>query len=478
MTGAMTLIRKLSAGTPSVSRARRFMAAVLVAVVGASLAGESALANGAARDVPAGSPLSEAIRFQYAVYYLPVPAGDPLAALQSALQARKDRIKLVAEFPATPGQPVVRARVEKDVARRYAPPDMDSLRYFGRGLSREQALALQESRQALILDFGHDSAHVWGALRAATEVVERVARETAGLVWDEETREIFTPEEWHKRRVAPWPDTVPDVSRHTTIHVYQSGEQVRAITLGMAKFGLPDVVIQEFSWSLNRNMGNLINAFCQAMAEGARFSGAGAYDLDIRAIRNATVRAQQTASLLPNARSVAQLTLRQGAREEGDPRNRLIEIGFDRYPGNDVHARQNALLGSLYGWEDAIKRIEHSDDLVAASNRARAKLPALRAAFAAGLQPGEFIQLKAPFATPAGGREWMWVEVTEWKGKRIRGLLRNEPFDIPGLHGGQIVRVNEDEVFDYIRRFPDGAQDGNETGRIIEKMQGPTERSR
>lgn len=451
-----------------------FTAMVLAAVL-LNAPGE---ASAATRAVPAGTPMEQAIRFQYAVYYLPAPTRDPVAALQMLLRTKQFRIKSVSGLPRTLGEPLVSARLEKDVAHKYAPPDMKALQYFGRGLSREQAQALQDSREALILNFGHASAHVWSGARAATELVELVARETAGLVWDEETREIFTPDEWHKRRVAPWTETVPDVSRHITIHAYQDKEYVRAITLGMVKFGLPDVVVQNFSWSSNNNMGNLLNAFCQAMAEGARFAKPGAYDLDLRAIRNAAVRDRQVGSRKANAKPVAHLTLVQGAGEEGDPRNRLIEITFDRYPGVDVHARQDALLSSLYGWEDAIKRIRHDDELEAASRRARAKLPTLRAAFAAGLAPGEFIQVKAPFATPKGDNEWMWVEITEWKGKKMRGLLKNEPFDIPDLHGGQLVPVNEDEVFDYIRNFPNGTQEGNETGKIIEKMRGDIERSK
>lgn len=453
-------------------------AVFFTAALAASQLSSSVHASPMQKRVPAGSPTEQTVKFQYAVYFLPSPSKDPNSVLQAVLQNRKLKIRAVSEIPEHPGVPMLSAHMENDVARNYAPPDMDSLRHFGRGVSREQAQALQNSRQAMILNFGHSRANVWDALRAANEVVEKVARETSGLVWDEETREIFTPDEWHKRRVATWTEGVPDISRHTVIHVYQSGEYVRAITLGMSKFGLPDVVIQRFSWSLNNNMGNLINAFCQSMAEGARFTQTGAYDLDIRAIQNPVVRKQQAGYLMSTARSVAHLTLLQGIWEDGDPRNRLIEIAFDRYPGKDVHAKQSALLNSLYGWQDEIKRIQHNDELLAASRKARTKLPALRAAFVARLRPGEFIQVKAPFATPKGQNEWMWVEVTSWKGKQIKGILKNEPFDIPDLHGGQIVHVKEDEVFDYIRYFPDGSQEGNETGRVIEKMQGKTERSK
>jgi len=65
----------------------------------------------------------------------------------------------------------------------------------------------------------------------------------------------------------------------------------------------------------------------------------------------------------------------------------------------------------------------------------------------------------------------MWVEVTRWQGGDITGLLKNEPFNIPELHAGQIVTVKQADVFDYIRQYADGTREGNETGVIIQKMQ-------
>ncbi len=129
------------------------------------------------------------------------------------------------------------------------------------------------------------------------------------------------------------------------------------------------------------------------------------------------------------------------------------------------------MLTSFFGWEDAVSKVDHNEELLAASRKAKARLPSLYNAFTEGLQPGEFIQVKAPFAVPDGGSEWMWVEITAWKGDAIKGLLKNEPFNIPSLHAGQIVDVRQEDIFDYIRRYPDGEQEGNETGTIIEKMQ-------
>jgi uncharacterized protein YegJ (DUF2314 family) len=60
--------------------------------------------------------------------------------------------------------------------------------------------------------------------------------------------------------------------------------------------------------------------------------------------------------------------------------------------------------------------------------------------------------------------------VTAWEGRTIKGLLKNEPFDIPDLHAGQVVEVDEEDVFDYIRQRPDGSREGNETAEIIARM--------
>lgn len=421
--------------------------------------------------IPPGPLMAESIRFQFAIYYLPRYSSDPSPLLNKIISQKYNKFNIINDIKGSANGQYVYAHLLNNVKAEYAPPDISSLKYFGRGLTQAQAQAVQKSEQAYILNFGYPRSEVWSGLRAAYEIAESVARETGGLLWDEQTRELYTPDEWHKRRIASWQEAIPAISDHTTIHAYNAGEYVRAITLGMSKFGLPDVVIDDFSWSMNRSMGHLINLFCQAIAEGATITKHGEFDLDIRSIKNTKIRDSQIESLKPNATALALLSAKYGKAEEGDPDNRLISLAFSRYPGKDAHARQEKLLSSLFGWEDEVTYVKHNEELIAASNRAKALLPALQKAFAAGLAPGEFIQVKAPFAVPAGGQEWMWVEITSWQQDKIKGLLKNEPFNIPSLHGGQIVEIRQQDIFDYIRRYPDGKEEGNETGTIIQKMQ-------
>jgi hypothetical protein len=398
--------------------------------------------------IPAGEVMDDKITFEFAIYYLPTPAKEPLGELDALLKDRFKGFQKVEKIAPPKTGRAIAARVLTNVKEAYAPPSLDVLQRFGRGVSRQQAEAVQGSRSVLVLDFAHSREHVWDGMRSALELASALARSTGGLLWDEETRELFSPDEWDKRRIAEWTDKVPDISKHTVIHAYNTGEYVRAITLGMAKFGLPEIVIDNFSWSLNRNMGHVVNLFAQSLAEGATIKKDGEFDLDIKAIQNYKVRESQIKSLKANATSVALLSLKPGRWEEGDPKNRLIEITFDRCAGPDAHSRQEKMLCALFGWEDSVSPVRHDDkELLEASRRARAKLPALRKAFNSGLAPGEFIQVKATFHAPDGENEWMWVEITSWKGNKIRGLLRNEPYKIPKLHGGQAVDVLEEDSF-------------------------------
>jgi hypothetical protein len=452
-----------------VPRAARWRAP-LAAAGGLLLLGAAVLASAADPPpfFPAGSPATESVRFQIAIFHLQPPRKDPLQVLRAEVASRHKALKIVDALPEKPaGMSYLSARIEKDVREKYTPPDVDALKYFGRGLSAEQALAVQSAPQVLVLEFGHPQAKAAASLRAAGALAESLARASGGLVWDDETREMFTADAWNQRRVKAWSGDIPDMARHITVHVYESGTLVRAISLGMAKFGLPDLVVDGFSWSRSDSMTRLINLAGQSMAEGGGVGREGRFQVDAKALRHPEVRERVTGSLLEGATARADLTLVAGEWEQGDPVNRLAQIRFDRYPGPDLQARQEKLFISLFGSEDSATQVKHTDAILAASRRAAEKLPALRRAFTAGFQPGEYLLVKAPFPTPSGGNEWMWVEVAKWWGNSIEGPLRNEPVEVPDLHAGQVVRVDQRQVFDYIRRFPDGTEEGNETGRLM-----------
>lgn len=417
-----------------------------------------------------GSPRADGAGFQYAVYFLPGAPADTLASVDQAAK-KLPELHVVRVFPGkVPTRAVVRPTVIRDVQEEYRPPNLETLRYKGRGLSPEQAQRLQGSKEALLLDVVYPAGGAQASVRAASLLVADVARRTNGLIWDEETREVFSVEEFTRTRLDTWQAGLADVKSHITAHVYQHGEGLRAITLGMRKFGLPDIVANRVTGTTTERVGFLMNAFSQALVEGAVFGKPGEYELSLANLRHPVVRGRYQSLVQKNGKGTVRLTFGEAARDEGDPDNRLLELTFDGYPGREAMNRQVAVLDAMWGFSDDIVSIKHDQELEAASRKARAQLPALQRAFSAGRKPGELYLVKAPFKSPDGRSEWMWVEVRQWREGRISGVLQNRPRWIPALQAGQIVDVKEAEVFDWLHQHPDGRTEGNETEAIIMKM--------
>ncbi len=407
------------------------------------------------------------IRYRTIVYFNPDVIKIDVPQIEKAFK----QFKLVTKLPTASAEPVVSYAVINDVKGMFPVPDASYLSYFGRGLDKHQSSRIQQSDLAVIIDIAYPAKDVFGSLKTATSSIFKYAEASGGMIWDSETRELFTPDAWKLERIDSWLESIPKIENHTVIHAYQAKKGTRAITLGMAKFGSPDIVVDGFSWSLNRAMGNLMNFVAQSLAEGQLPNNKRLLELNVDSLKNEVYKKEFMATLLNNAQPKVKLLLGVGVWEEGDPNNDIIALLFDNVKGDSLSEKHEAFLALLFGWEDQITYVKHNQLIEAASERAKNMLSTLKNDFNKGLNPGEFIQVKAPFLTPDGSREWMWVEILSWQGTRIKGLLKNEPYNIPSLKGGSEVVVNQEDVFDYIRKLPDGSSSGNETGALIEKYQ-------
>jgi len=411
----------------------------------------------------------KAVGYFIGIYYLKSPEADPAKAARALAADKRFTLKVVEKLDKTAqSQALLTVKLSSNVASEYAPPSTESLHYFGHGLSAEQAQGLQKSPRALILGFAHPAGQSTVGLRRAEQFVLELARREGGVIYDDETREAFAPEAWEAIRLKTWEGDTPDVSKQIVIHAYNNDGHTRAISLGMARFGMPDLVINDTVWSLNRPLGHTINAVAQQVVESGPPDDKGVVRLKVAGLRHAGVRKQLTEGILPGGKGEGQVRLLQAEADDGDPDNALAALMFDTYAGRQTTERQVSFVTAFFGAQpDDVTYVKHNAALLAASDRARAQLPALQKAFQRGLAPGERLEVKAPFATSDGGREWMWIEVTEWKGDTIKGMLRSDPRNVPQLKPGQMVDARQSEVFDYLRVFSDGHTEGNETSKLL-----------
>lgn len=409
---------------------------------------------------------AETAAFQLALYYLPKATKPPRPALD-ALLPRFPSLRLAA----SKDDQAATVRIAAIPLDEYRPPTVDSLKYSGRGLSDAQAKALQKCAEHLVLDFRYRPADGYAVLREAHELLLALATETGGLLWDEETRELFTPAAWKEWRLDPWTGPRPVAPSQFTIHLYRNDDLLRAISLGMGKLGLPDLVVEDLPASSSDSVGSLINLAAQTLLEKGRLDAPGRLHVDVAALEAETEKERLTKSYEKDATGKADLTLVVGTRDEGDPANRLWEIDFPLAGHATRLEAQNAFIAGLFGATDSISYTRHDEELLEASRKAKEEFPRLAALARKGFAPGERLLLKAPFKTDDGGTEWMWVEVVTWKGDLVNGILQNDPFEVSGLSAGARVEFRASDAFDYIHYHPDGREEGNTTGAILSRRE-------
>lgn len=345
-------------------------------------------------------------------------------------------------------------------------PDADYLTYKARGFEDGDAERLAKSVAALRLESHADHDGASRTLRAVDALALTLTKQHGVIVEDEETREYFTAKAWEARMARGWNGDQPLVAGHVVIHAIHGEGLLRGITLGMIKFGLPDLVLDEFPRSNYGAVGKLINLTGQSLIDAT--SSPVVLTVDVHVPSNAHLLAGWTKPLHENATGKARLRLVDAEPQEGDPRNRLLALHFPTYAGGTALERQEACLVGLVGATDAVTRIKHDEAVLKESRRARARLLAtLKPLFRKGLPVGASLLVKGPFPVPGGTKEWMWVEVAGWSGAQIEGVLMNDPFYIPDLKAGARVTVAEGDVFDYLYRKPDGSHEGNTTAALI-----------
>ena len=411
------------------------------------------------------------IGYQYAIYLMPTCGATPVDTAKQVAKTHLPKFSFHSGDKRKSAEPQLNVQLENDVQQNYAPPSLQMLGYFGRGLTEAQIKTLQKSKTAILLNFSYPQQQRFTGMKKALIFTEQLAKKCDGLIWDEQTREVFTASAWNEKRLTGWHDDLPEASNHTVIHAYRNNKFIRAISLGMSKFNQPDIVINDYPSSGNRQMGNLINIVAQSLIEGNPVGSNGKFDLDITKIKHNTVKTNFLDSQLEGAKTRVSLQLSLTIPQEGDPQNVLVEVNFSQWPGKGLQEKQNALLETLFGVEDKITYIKHNEKLEKASQAAKQKLPALKKAFNDGFEPGGYLLLKAPFTTADDGREWMWVEVAQWQDNNIKGVLQSQPYNVPQLKSGAEVTVNQGDIFDYIRYFADGRKEGNETGKLIQQYQ-------
>lgn len=237
-----------------------------------------------------GDMYQDTIEFELAVYYLGKPNENPEIMLSQLLENDSTNLILLLKDTVQKHVPSVTIRKVNNILKDYSPPDSAMLKYFGYGMSEKQKRLIQKPKDLLILDFFSCKEDIWDTYRKALNILYELAHENFGIIWDEESRACYTPKEWKARRLDSWESKVPTLAKHCVIHYYRDSEFCRAVTLGMGKFGLPDIALNKLSCYQDKSTSSLINLLCQVLAEKENPINNGMIELDIDRLKNRSLK--------------------------------------------------------------------------------------------------------------------------------------------------------------------------------------------
>jgi hypothetical protein len=401
-------------------------------------------------------------RFALALYCNPTCPDEALDALDAALS----EIEPADEFGDRAAAPL---RIMGIGGTDFGIPDADFVAAYGVDVDRPEALA--QSQMVVLAWFASPRDQAVNTFAIAHRAFADAARSTGGWVEDLDTQTLFGAEAFAARdprgSIGAWfvIEDAPMGEAGAAAEDAANSEpdptaELRLITRGLRRYGDFELVVENVPPEMAADVSWVVDAVAGTLHARASIAPSEAVATDV-------------------ARGTARLEVAEP--RDDDPTDMLLRVRFDgelsvpvdeeliageesgaASGGGDITPDEitpdKALPAELPASPNPITTLD--DARVAVRNDLARRL---KPAFDAGLPEGEVIAVNAPWTTRSGGSEYLWVELSSWRGDALVGRLATEPAEVAGLHKGDPVTVRQDEVYDYVWKHADGTREGNLT---------------
>jgi uncharacterized protein YegJ (DUF2314 family) len=302
--------------------------------------------------------------------------------------------------------------------------------------------------------------------RAAFAAAALLAEQLDGLVYDEAARRIETPEEIVSHTVTAKLGEPAFVRKHIVVQLYRQDDgTARLLTLGMARFGSPDISIRGANMSSGPLLAELINVVASQIAHG---TNVGPLTVTLADVARSVGRKPSELNQSPDAARPVHLDVVEPERIEGDPDNEMIELVPEEGASRESW---DAVVASLFGMPPSVTTHIDDKELGEIAKKAQRELPKAIQRFEAG--EGE-LYLKGPFPIPAEARadggastELLWIAVASCNGQLCTGVLSNEPSYATNIALGKTTSVKRTEAVDWMIHRKDGGTAGGESIKVL-----------
>jgi len=287
---------------------------------------------------PAALPLDtayaapEVATAQYAVFHLDPARKDPWQTMKRLLKGSKWALYRD-EVPDEAKAPYLVLR-DLPIAE-YPAPSVEDADWLTPVLKK----AMPRARRATVIDAvlpPHDA-----SLLELSKLMLALSQATGGVLWDQDSQDAFSQDEWKTRRVLSWQKTVPEVLRHYAVYADPQGDLVNLRTGGLTHFALPELVLDGAPLHAQPEAIALLNAVVQLLVESGASPQPGPMTVRLDAMKHRVH--QQDCLDLATDDALKQVEILLVAKPDDD--GPLLQITF---PGGP-----QAGLVSLFGTQPA-----------------------------------------------------------------------------------------------------------------------------
>jgi uncharacterized protein YegJ (DUF2314 family) len=349
-------------------------------------------------------------------------------------------------------------------AAEWGLPAGDALAEMGASLTPGERASIPTLARVVVVRARSEVGRGAVAARTAWAATSALAGALHGLVYDETEHRIEDAAAFASHAITEaLGDSVWREDR-IAVQLYEAPDgTARLLTLGMRRFGAPDLEIEGAPMNAGRPLGALLNLVAAKLVDGA-----------------------STAPLAlpaPDAHATPDVDLVSAPHHEGDPEGtvlRVLPVGGD----------YDALVARVLGKVDGVSLTNESDSpaLSAIAARARAALPGAIDRWSRARDAGATLLVKLPFGVTApdgtvhdgGALEWMWVNVSDANADTgtVSGTLANTPVYVAQLQSGSRVTGRQGDVADYVLDDGHGAKEGGDSIRALAPARQPEGRRR
>jgi uncharacterized protein YegJ (DUF2314 family) len=283
--------------------------------------------------------------------------------------------------------------------------------------------------------------------------VEAVRSCTSGIVQDAVSHALWGGDPW---KAAVEHGAEMTIESHIQLEILEEGSGVWIHTHGMQKFGLPDLEAEGIPAEWAHAGRKLVIKASEALA-AMRESG-----VDLRSpieLPGTQVdvavgfRPQDEEGHFPVGSARLFPYPRHEAATDPDSVRRALEL-LATPPQAHIQAAEDgkhAPVDSAPESPEEARTNELREKLISAHRQARSELPAFKRSFQESRSVPDCVHaVKVGFAVRSGIYEWMWVSLGEWRGGSMMGHLENTPQLRKDLHKGNMVHIQEGEIFDWV----------------------------